>query len=136
MIDRPSRQTIRLALRVVLCTLALVAPGAVQAQRLAPVAARPLTAGYARVTTTSALSFTGGRSPGDSEGVDRARHAVIGAALGAAVGIGVGYHRGRIADAACSGECGGPRVATLVYPPLYGLLGAAIGAAVGYVLPM
>lgn len=120
--------TKRRALRFVFCSLVFCnieagAGGALQGQRVAPVAAR------------ATFSIAVGRPTFDSLGVERAHHAVIGAAIGAVAGVAIGYHRGRVEDARCGGECGGPRIATLVDPPLFGLLGAAIGAAVGYLFP-
>lgn len=121
---------------LVCCVIQPFAARPLQAQRVAPVGARPLTEGVLPGKIAAPLGIAVRRAPSDSSRGDRVQHAVVGAAIGAVVGLGLGYYRGRMADADCSSECGGPRIATLVYPPLYGMLGGAIGALVGYVFPI
>ena len=102
-------------------------------------AQRPMPVGVQRHSAVPVPIIAGSlvRDPvvGDSGGVERAQHAVIGAAFGAVVGAAVGYHRGKAADRACS-ECGGPAGVGVVVDTFYlGFIGLALGAIVGYVVP-
>ena len=125
----------RSCLTVLTFAVSLVASGALEAQRLAPVGARRvLEVAVSRQSVLPSASSVR-QNAIDTQAVDRTRHAVVGAAIGAVVGFALGYYRGKAEDAACGNDCGGPRIARLVYPPFFGIVGGAIGAVVGYVFP-
>lgn len=115
------------------CVLLSCAAESLTAQRPMPVAVQRPSLGP---VTTFAASLARETVVGDSGGVERAQHAVIGATIGAVVGAAVGYHRGKAAERACSSECGGPAGIGVVPETFYfGFIGLALGAIVGYVVP-
>lgn len=118
---------------MLLCTVAPLTSGAVQAQSPAPVGVQRLSEASALRSVNTPLAGT--RAASGPLGGDRFEHAVWGAAIGGVLGVVVGYYHGKHADAQCSSECGGGRIEVLVDPPLFGLFGSVIGAVVGYALP-